>query len=70
MASDFIMRLVQKKLLDKNYQVTQEEVIQATENLEDRIVLANLLLQMLLDEQKVLNKFIEERRKIDGFQET
>ena len=69
MASDFIMRLVQKKLLDKNYQVTQEEVFQATDSLGDRIHLAQLLLNMLLDEQKILNKFIEERRKYDGFEE-
>jgi len=67
-ASDFIMQLIQKKLIDKNYQVTQEEIGKATESLADRVILAQLLMNMLLDEQKCLNTFIEERKKIDGYE--
>ena len=63
MASDFIMRLVQKKLLDKNYQVTAEEIYQSEDSLSDRIHLAKLLLTMLMDEQKILVRFIDEAKE-------
>lgn len=63
MASDFIMRLVQKKLLDKNYQVTAEEIYQSEDSLSDRIHLAQLLLTMLMDEQKILVRFIDEAKE-------
>jgi len=57
------MRLVQKKLLDKNYQVTAEEIYQSEDSLSDRIHLAQLLLTMLMDEQKILVRFIDEAKE-------
>lgn len=69
MASDFIMRLVQKKLLDKNYQVTQEEVEKATDSLNDRVYIAQLYLDMLIKEQKILNEFIDDWKERSGHEQ-
>lgn len=65
--ADYLFRIIEKKLLDKNYQVTQEEIAQATEFINERMIIAELSMEVLRSEQKLINMFIQERRKIDGF---
>lgn len=59
MNEDFLMRIIQKKLIDPKYEVSQEDIYKCSQSLEDRIIIANAYLRMLNDEQKLIISLIE-----------
>lgn len=65
MSDDFLVRMVQKRLVDPHYHITVEELAKATVSLTTRLEIAQCYLNSLMSEKELLNKFIDELKKSD-----
>lgn len=52
--SDIILKLLQKKLLDKNCEITEEEMFAAASDLDTRIKMLEYSLSRLKDDQRLI----------------
>ena len=63
MADDFLIRMIQKRLVDPHYEITIEEIAKATVSLTTRMEIAQAYLRSIMNEKDLLDKFIEELKK-------
>jgi hypothetical protein len=62
MADDYLVRLIQKRLVDPTYKINAEDVYKAETSLNQRIEIATLYLNSLMTEAKLIEKFVVELR--------